>query len=91
MDFGTKLYTTMKERTVCIVYFISITIVQCRQPTILVFVCTLQMALSVFGGCGGPLAGLFFLGGLVPKANWIVSILGRCLRRRMAGSKWMVS
>ncbi|OWF37094.1 sodium-coupled monocarboxylate transporter 2-like [Mizuhopecten yessoensis] len=35
-----------------------------------------QMALSVFGACGGPLAGLFFLGGMIPKANWIGAMVG---------------
>ncbi|XP_021339398.1 sodium-coupled monocarboxylate transporter 1-like [Mizuhopecten yessoensis] len=35
-----------------------------------------QLALSVFGACGGPLAGLFYLGGMVPKANWIGAFSG---------------
>ncbi|XP_021340035.1 sodium-coupled monocarboxylate transporter 1-like, partial [Mizuhopecten yessoensis] len=35
-----------------------------------------QIALSVLGACGGPLVGLFFLGGMIPKANWIGAIVG---------------
>ena len=32
------------------------------------------MAMAFFGACGGPLGGLFFLGGMFPNTNWIVSI-----------------
>ncbi|XP_069116027.1 sodium-coupled monocarboxylate transporter 2-like isoform X2 [Argopecten irradians] len=35
-----------------------------------------QMGLSIFGACGGPLAGLFFLGGMVPKANSKGAVFG---------------
>ncbi|XP_021339399.1 sodium-dependent multivitamin transporter-like [Mizuhopecten yessoensis] len=35
-----------------------------------------QMSLSAAGACGGPLAGLFFLGGMVPKANWVGAVIG---------------
>ncbi|XP_069116032.1 sodium-coupled monocarboxylate transporter 2-like [Argopecten irradians] len=35
-----------------------------------------EMSLSVFGACGGPLAGLFFLGGMVPRANWKGAMTG---------------
>ncbi|XP_060071965.1 sodium-coupled monocarboxylate transporter 2-like [Ylistrum balloti] len=38
-----------------------------------------QMALSIFGACGGPLAGLFFLGGMIPKANWKGATFGSLL------------
>ncbi|XP_060071970.1 sodium-coupled monocarboxylate transporter 2-like [Ylistrum balloti] len=30
----------------------------------------------VFGACGGPLAGLFYLGGMTTKANWIGALAG---------------
>ncbi|XP_021353727.1 sodium-coupled monocarboxylate transporter 1-like [Mizuhopecten yessoensis] len=36
----------------------------------------IQMTGVVFGACGGPLGGLFFLGGMMPKANWIGAIVG---------------
>ncbi|XP_069116037.1 sodium-coupled monocarboxylate transporter 2-like [Argopecten irradians] len=37
----------------------------------------IQIFAVVSGACGaGPLAGLFFLGGMVPKANWIGAIVG---------------
>ncbi|XP_060071967.1 sodium-coupled monocarboxylate transporter 1-like [Ylistrum balloti] len=36
----------------------------------------MQMAGIVFGACGGPMSGLFYLGGMVPKANWIGAIVG---------------
>ncbi|XP_060071969.1 sodium-coupled monocarboxylate transporter 2-like [Ylistrum balloti] len=36
----------------------------------------IQMAGIVFGACGGPMSGLFYLGGMVPKANWIGAIVG---------------
>ncbi|XP_021339477.1 sodium-coupled monocarboxylate transporter 1-like isoform X2 [Mizuhopecten yessoensis] len=35
-----------------------------------------QLALAIFGACGGPMAGLFFLGGLFPSANWIGALVG---------------
>ncbi|XP_033733658.1 sodium-coupled monocarboxylate transporter 2-like [Pecten maximus] len=35
-----------------------------------------QITVVVFGACGGPLAGLFFLGGMIPKANWKGAIIG---------------
>ncbi|XP_069118834.1 sodium-coupled monocarboxylate transporter 1-like [Argopecten irradians] len=47
-----------------------------------------QMALSVFGACGGPLAGLFFLGGMVRKANWKGAIIGSILT--LGFNIWMV-
>ncbi|XP_033733845.1 sodium-coupled monocarboxylate transporter 2-like isoform X2 [Pecten maximus] len=46
-----------------------------------------QMALSVFGACGGPLAGLFFLGGMIPKANWKGAISGSLMT--LAFNIWM--
>ncbi|XP_033736383.1 sodium-coupled monocarboxylate transporter 1-like [Pecten maximus] len=35
-----------------------------------------QITLAIFGACGGPMAGLFFLGGLFPNANWIGALVG---------------
>ncbi|XP_069104835.1 sodium-dependent multivitamin transporter-like [Argopecten irradians] len=36
----------------------------------------IQMVMVVFGACGGPLAGLYFLGGMVPIANYIGALVG---------------
>ncbi|XP_060071971.1 sodium-coupled monocarboxylate transporter 2-like [Ylistrum balloti] len=37
----------------------------------------IQIFAVVTGACGaGPLAGLFFLGGMTPKANWIGAVIG---------------
>ncbi|XP_069116035.1 sodium-coupled monocarboxylate transporter 1-like [Argopecten irradians] len=35
-----------------------------------------QICFAIFGACGGPMAGLFFLGGLFPNANWIGALVG---------------
>ncbi|XP_033759472.1 sodium-dependent multivitamin transporter-like isoform X2 [Pecten maximus] len=35
-----------------------------------------QKAGIVVGACGGPLTGIYFLGGMIPKANWIGAIVG---------------
>ena len=33
-----------------------------------------QVAGTVFGACGGPMVGLYLLGGMAKWTNWIVSI-----------------
>ncbi|XP_060071966.1 sodium-coupled monocarboxylate transporter 1-like [Ylistrum balloti] len=35
-----------------------------------------QITLAIFGACGGPMGGLFFLGGLFPNANWLGALVG---------------
>ncbi|KAL3876940.1 hypothetical protein ACJMK2_034719 [Sinanodonta woodiana] len=35
-----------------------------------------QVALSAMGAAGGPVSGLFFLGGIFPQANWIGAFSG---------------
>ena len=35
----------------------------------------LQISNSAMGAFGGPVAGMIFLGGLFPQANWIVSLI----------------
>ncbi|KAK3583609.1 hypothetical protein CHS0354_039431 [Potamilus streckersoni] len=35
-----------------------------------------QIALSAMGAAGGPVTGLFFLGGIFPQANWIGALSG---------------
>ena len=34
----------------------------------------LQISNTAMGAVGGPVAGMIFLGGLFPQANWVVCI-----------------
>ena len=34
--------------------------------------CLFQISSTAFGACGGPYVGIFMLGAIFPRANWIV-------------------